>query len=363
MALNSDFIAAIERLVAEQGRDALLDARRRGALLADYTKGEYQKERRRLQQAFDDGYAQTIADAGDLAAATASIIKRMQDEDGLTQEAAREMADLLALALRGERAGEHERLVENEEDFTIDIDRNDADTYPETLNTYMERGIGYFETGDYDRAIADYNQAIIICSNMAATNASRDITCEKKGEYDQIIAMIMPAACRASASFSLSYDQIITMCMPAAYVKRGTAYRFKGDYDRAIADYTQAIIIYSNMDAANASRDITCEKKGEYDQIIAKCMFAAYANRGLAYDEKGDYDYDRAIADYTQAIKIDPSVAITYKIRSLAYKAKGDYDRANADYTQAIKIDTDNAGYRESLANAKKRGGGKYGKI
>ena len=54
----------------------------------------------------------------------------------------------------------------------------------------------------------------------------------------------------------------------------------------------------------------------------------AYANRGLAYGKKGDYD--KAIADYTEAIRLNPN-AEAYSNRGLAYRKKGDYDKAIAD--------------------------------
>ena len=39
----------------------------------------------------------------------------------------------------------------------------------------------------------------------------------------------------------------------------------------------------------------------------------AYANRGNDYHDKGDYD--KAIADYTQSIKLNPSEPATYRNR------------------------------------------------
>ena len=61
-----------------------------------------------------------------------------------------------------------------------------------------------------------------------------------------------------------------------------------------------------------------------------------YYSRGLAYYCKGDYD--RAIEDYNQAIKLNPKDAKTYNNRGRAHYYKGDYDRAIEDYNQAIKL-------------------------
>ena len=65
---------------------------------------------------------------------------------------------------------------------------------------------------------------------------------------------------------------------------------------------------------------------------------AAYINRGVAYDYKGDYD--RAIADYEQALKLKPSAEGHFN-RGNAHLAKREYDRAIDDYNQAIKLKAD----------------------
>jgi Flp pilus assembly protein TadD len=44
------------------------------------------------------------------------------------------------------------------------------------------------------------------------------------------------------------------------------------------------------------------------------------------------------MADYNQAIKLDPEFASAYNNRGFAYDKKGDTDRAIADFTRAIKL-------------------------
>src|SRR5215470_16256451 len=94
---------------------------------------------------------------------------------------------------------------------------------------------------------------------------------------------------------------------------RGVAYRLKGDTDRAIADYAQAIKLNAKFPAA-------------------------FNNRGVAYDYKGDYDH--AIADYDQAIKLKPSAESHFN-RGNAYLGKSQYASAIDDYNQAIKLKAD----------------------
>jgi lipoprotein NlpI len=96
------------------------------------------------------------------------------------------------------------------------------------------------------------------------------------------------------------------------YTNRGVEWRAKGDNDRAIADYTEAI----SLDPKYA---------------------VAYNNRGLAWSAKGDLD--RAIADYDSAIQLDPKNALAYDNRGKAWKDKGNYERAIADYNEVIRLD------------------------
>jgi tetratricopeptide (TPR) repeat protein len=56
-------------------------------------------------------------------------------------------------------------------------------------------------------------------------------------------------------------------------------------------------------------------------------------NRGNAYYYKKNYD--KAIADYYQAIRLNPNIAIFYYNRGAAWQAKGDKTKANADFEKA----------------------------
>jgi tetratricopeptide (TPR) repeat protein len=59
--------------------------------------------------------------------------------------------------------------------------------------------------------------------------------------------------------------------------------------------------------------------------------FTGPATRGYAV--KGDQD--KAIADYTEAVRLKPENARAYFNRGIAYKAKGDLDKAEQDLTKA----------------------------
>lgn len=89
--------------------------------------------------------------------------------------------------------------------------------------------------------------------------------------------------------------------------------------------------IFGDDAVASCSRAIA---SGSYkDRDLGKL----YRTRGLLYWDRKDYD--RAIADHSEAIKIDPKDAAAYNDRGVAYRSKGDNDRAVTDFDEAIRLD------------------------
>lgn len=97
---------------------------------------------------------------------------------------------------------------------------------------------------------------------------------------------------------------------------RGNAYLDKGDYDHAIADFAQAIRLNPNLPQS-------------------------FYDRGRAYLAKRDYR--RAIADFDQTIQLNPDIPEVYDSRGVAYGDEGDQNRAGQDYERAIMLDANYA--------------------
>jgi Tfp pilus assembly protein PilF len=49
-------------------------------------------------------------------------------------------------------------------------------------------------------------------------------------------------------------------------------------------------------------------------------------------------DYDKTIADCTEAIRLDPKNAMAYEARAGAYEKEGDKAKAEEDFAQAKKL-------------------------
>jgi tetratricopeptide (TPR) repeat protein len=180
---------------------------------------------------------------------------------------------------------------------------------------------------------ANYGETGSTAPKTAGAFFDRAMLSKNQGEYDNAIADYTEA---------LRLDPDFT----AAYNNRGNAYDDKGMYDRAIEDYNKALRIDPNYAAAYYNRGIAYKNKGMYDRAIEdynKALridpnyAAAYNNRGYAYDDKGMYD--RAIEDYNKALRIDPNDAAAYNNRGVAYNNKGMTDRAIEDYNAALRLD------------------------
>jgi len=60
-------------------------------------------------------------------------------------------------------------------------------------------------------------------------------------------------------------------------------------------------------------------------------------------------DYNMAIADFTEAIRLDSNDAYIYNLRGLSYEKKGDKNKAIADFEAALKLEPNNTKYSNNL--------------
>ncbi len=134
------------------------------------------------------------------------------------------------------------------------------------------RGTIYYEKGEYDRAITDYNKAIEISPRYIEAYYNRGKVYNTKKQYDLAIS-----------DYSRAIE--INPKLADAYINRGAIYKATGLYTFAISDYDKAI---------------------ELNPTIAE----AYNNRGAAYYAKGEYAF--AISDYSKAIELKPDFAWAY---------------------------------------------------
>ena len=161
------------------------------------------------------------------------------------------------------------------------------------------------------------------------------------------------AAIRASDPFS-RYD---------AFFGRGRMYGKKGDFDKAIVDYTEAIRHQQQWDELNVlarcCRAEAYARKGELERGIADYSEAAklrsdnaypFIGRACLYIKKGELD--KAIGDCTESIRLKPDFAAAFNHRAVAFLRKGDLDKAIADASEAIRLDPTKTAFFETRRSA-----------
>ena len=144
-------------------------------------------------------------------------------------------------------------------------------------------------------------------------------------------------------------------------VVQGNDKRIHGDFNGALADYTQAIALNPKNVSAYLGRATVRSLEGNYKEAIADDTKAialdpknavAYGNRGNARTSKGDLS--GALSDYTQAVTLDPHHVTAYLNRGNIKNLGKKYSAAIDDYTMAISLDPKNAAAFYNRAGAKR---------
>lgn len=120
----------------------------------------------------------------------------------------------------------------------------------------------------------------------------------------------------------------------AEYNNRGVDYCAKEQYDRAIASFNRAL------------------RLDPYYTLGYKNRAIAYLRLGVALQRGSRPYFQAAVEDYGYALMLDPKDAEAYRERGLVRARLGELDRAIADYTQAIKVRPDYADAYRSRSKA-----------
>ena len=149
---------------------------------------------------------------------------------------------------------------------------------PRSDKAYINRGIVWFNQGEFDKAIADYDLALLLNPKAAIAFNNRGNAWRNKNELDNALA---------------DYSRAITID-PASiyfYVNRGLVWFKKGELDRAIEDYTTAI-------------------------GVDPSFTLAYKNRGIIWSLNGSFR--EAISDFNKVLEADPEDSDTREHLHLA---------------------------------------------
>jgi tetratricopeptide (TPR) repeat protein len=207
------------------------------------------------------------------------------------------------------------------------------------------RGLSLTEQGEYAKAVAAFTEAIRHDSTLLDAYCHRADTQLCLGAYDQVVAdcnvVIRKSPQRSSDPWRV----------------RGFGHMGREQYDRAIADFDQAIARNPQDQEAYAGRALAYVALGALDHAIADlseavqldpCYALAYLRRGDLYAQQEEHA--KAIADYTDVIELGAANASVYHGRGQCYAAVKQNVKAIADFTQAMRLDPEDPDPVGSLA-------------
>jgi tetratricopeptide (TPR) repeat protein len=259
-----------------------------------------------------------------------------------------------------------------------------ADCTPPGLGyaTYFtDQGLLYYERGDLERALANYERAMELDpwydppifgrgnlrydrGDLAGAIEDYERVIELGStEIDVYLSLARVHRDRGSLAEALSVlDQAIELKPDnaSAYHNRGIVRRQQGDLEGAIADCSRAIALEPEQAPYYLELGIVRYYQGDLDGALAEfeqaiALDPAYSDplmwRAIVRRDKGDLA--AAIADLDRAIEFGPENASAYHNRGIVRRYQGDLEGAIADLDRAIALEPAETPYYTELGAAR----------
>jgi tetratricopeptide (TPR) repeat protein len=204
---------------------------------------------------------------------------------------------------------------------------------PDAL-AYFRRATALDATGETDRALTDYDEAVRLGPKEPLSFLGRGILLTtRKRFYERAISDF-------SQVLALSPDRL------EALMRRGDAYGQMGNFGPALADLDRAVALAPENAEVHVYRGLANSRRGDTPSALADYTAAlardpqnvdALVNRAAIYSTAGDQP--SAIRDLDAAIAVKISDPLAFYNRGYAHFASHEYDLALADYSAAIDLD------------------------
>jgi len=163
------------------------------------------------------------------------------------------------------------------------------------LRIYIQRGYQYVQKGEFDKAIEEYNKAILIDPNYIN-----------------------------------------------AYIDRGNVYAAKLDFQKAISDFNKVLAINPNSNAAYNGRGTAYFELKVFDKALAdynEALRLFPENREVLYNRSSLYykmgKYSEALNDTDKLLALDPNNRNCHEIRAMSFFALKKYGEARNEVDEA----------------------------
>lgn len=187
---------------------------------------------------------------------------------------------------------------------------------PTTARGYYERGLIHEQKKRYAEALADFSKAIELDPKLTEAYFSRSAVYSgrpslEKRDYAKAVADLTKILELEPKRFSARFN-------------RGLYYESLREYDKAIADYSKLI---------DGDTDFSRIADGK-----EKSLARTHHYRGRVYQWYKN-DYAHAVADYTEALRLDPQIEMVHYRRGQTFHALKEFANAQDDFAVALQRD------------------------
>lgn len=233
--------------------------------------------------------------------------------------------------IRANEAADYEK-SQADFDMAIRLDPGDPRSWALRGHYRIQRGVADHLAGELEQGMADLDKAIALDPDFGGVYLIRAGGWQFKKEYDRALADCAEAMRRGCARLSI------------AFTTRANIRFAMGEYDNALADYNEALMLDPLDSAARAGRAKLWTTLGATELAKADRAESPAAKVATLQFERGEIEarlgkFAEAIADFDKAIRFDPNNPEYLTGRGNAWFEKGDFDRSLADLNRALSID------------------------
>lgn len=225
------------------------------------------------------------------------------------------------------RSGDYDKAIEDYDTFIR--------VSPDAADAYMWRGCAYYLKGEPSRAIVDYDKALALSPDNALALYKRGLAHARLGESS-----------RANQDFARAMAIGFDEAMAESGEEGQQSYSVSQnmfDHEQGIFHYDRAFSRLGQADYDGAVADMDRARTLINPQTIeqyADGMHRVYFQSGVAYYDTGLYDDAIRLLDKAIDVAASPSdYPAAYYQRGMSHYRKGNHRRAIADFDKVIHLE------------------------
>lgn len=211
-------------------------------------------------------------------------------------------------------------------------------------SAYLNRGVCYFKTNQYQKALKDFNNYILLNPQDPFVYYNIGLIYKNINQYKKALDFFDKA-------ILLNHKNV------HFYTNRALMYSFLGNYKKSISDYSLGIILEPND-------ELLYEKRGNLYLNIKNLDLAiqdfksvvmlnpknelAFINLGFCYLNK--HQPHLSLENLNKAIFLNAKNPLSYYNRGLLFKIQGQYKKASKDLEKAIELNSNYNAAKLTLA-------------